>query len=201
MQVDGEIFSTEIRDTFNVSSVLVSDMEGEMYKQRVNAGGSTVQGFEINANYKLSERLSTEIGASYVDARFDEAPEVLPGLYENRYLETPEWTGVAQLNYKNDDLVDLFLGVVYTGPMIAARSIDGTLNESTQSFWVVDLTATKHVHLTVKGKELHIDLMAGVKNVFDERQPDLTSGPGRDTTYFYGPRFPRSFVCRAGVDW
>lgn len=201
LQIDGELYLTDIRDTFNVSDIVFTDPHGNAFKERINAGGSTVQGFEVNAAYRFNSRWSAETGVTYVDARFDEPQEVLPGIFEERYLESPEWTGVAQLKYENEDFVDLFLGLVYTGPMIAAREAEGTLNRSTTDFFVLDLTATKHVHVDLAGKVLHIDLMAGVKNLLDERQPDLTSGPERDTTYFYGPRFPRSFVVRAGVNW
>ncbi|MBK1876269.1 TonB-dependent receptor plug domain-containing protein [Pelagicoccus mobilis] len=201
LQVEGELYRTDLRDTFNVSDIVYTDTDGTAFKLRSNSGSSTVQGIEFNTAYRINNRWQSTIGLTHVDARFDEAQEVLPGIYENRYLETPEWSGVAQLKYENEDFIDLFFGLVYTGPMIAAREVEGTLNESTDDFFVFDITATKHIHLDVFGKTRHIDLMAGIKNVFDERQDDLTSGPDRDTTYFYGPRFPRSFVIRAGMDW
>lgn len=201
LQIEGEIYRTDLRDTFNVSDIVYTDTNGQSFKERTNAGGSSVQGFELNAAYRINNRWRADLGITHLDATFDDAQEILPGIYENRYLETPEWTGVAQLNYKNDDLVDLFFGLVYTGPMIAAREVEGTLNQSTEDFFVFDITATKHLHRTFAGKELHIDLMAGVKNLFDERQSDLTTGPDRDTTYFYGPRFPRSLIIRAGLNW
>lgn len=201
LQVEGEVYRTDLRDTFNVSDILHTDSSGSVYKIRSNSGSSTVQGIEINTSYRISERWSSQVGLTHVDATFSEAQEVLPGIFEDRYLETPEWTGVAQLKYENDDLVDLFFGLVYTGPMVAAREAEGSLNESTDEFFVLDITATKHLHFDVFGKTRHIDLMAGVKNLFDQRQGDLTSGPNRDTTYFYGPRFPRSVVVRAGLNW
>ncbi|MDQ8181195.1 TonB-dependent receptor [Pelagicoccus sp. SDUM812005] len=200
-QLEGELYRTDLRDTFNVSDIVYTDSHGNAYKERVNSGGSTVQGFELNAAYRLSQRWKADIGLTHVDATFDAPQEVLPGIFESRYLETPQWSGVAQLKYENDDFLDLFFGLVYTGPMIAAREVEGSLNPSTQEFFVFDITATKHLHRTVGGKQLHIDLMAGVKNLFDHRQPDLTSGPERDTTYFYGPRYPRRFVLRAGLNW
>lgn len=201
LQIEGELFRTEIRDAFNVSGQIHYDAQGNAYKQRSNSGGSTVQGFELHAAYRLTSRWSAELGLAHVDARYDDAPEVLPGIFERRYLETPAWTGVAKLRYENDKLFDLFLGLVHTGPMIAARERDGTLNPSTTPFYVVDLTATKHLHLDLGPKRIHFDLTAGIKNLFDERQPDLTSGPDRDTTYLYGPRAPRSLHLRLATNW
>lgn len=199
-QVDGEVFRTELRDTFFVSDVVREDVNGNPFKERTNSGGSRIQGFELNSAHRLSDRWSFEYGLTYLDAQFDEEQEILPGVFEGSFLETPDWSGVALLRYENEDFADFFLGIVYTGPMKVAREGEGTLNRSTDHFFVVDLTFTKHLHFEVRGKTWHVDLMAGVKNIFDERQGDLTAGPERDTTYFYGPRFPRSFVMSAGIE-
>ncbi len=201
LQVEGEVFRTELRDTFFVSDIVIQDSEGVNFKERLNAGDATVQGFEWNSSYRFTDRWSAEAGVTYLDARYEDAQEVLPDVFESSYLENPEWSGVAQVRYENDDFADFFLGLVYTGPMIVARETEGTLNRSTDDFLVVDLTITKHFHMQYAGKTHHIDILLGVKNIFDERQTDLTSGPNRDTTYFYGPRFPRSFVVRVGTDW
>ncbi len=201
LQAEMEVFHTEIRDTFNVSDIVLFDADGSAYKRRVNAGGSSVTGFETNVAYQLAPKLRAAIGATFVDARFNEAQEALPGIFESRYLESPRWTGVAQLSYENDALFDVFLGVVYTGSMIAPQEVEGILNRDTDSFFVVDLTFTKHMDLNIANRDLHFDLTAGIKNLFDQRQKDLTSGPNRDTTYFYGPRFPRSALAKATLSW
>jgi len=196
MQIDVEFFRTEIEDTFNVPDIVFTDAAGN-FKLRENAGGSTVQGFEANAHYRFTERFSFEGGVAYNDARFDEAQEVIEGEFEDRFIETPRWSGVAQLNYHNADFVDVFLGVVYTGPMIAVNEEDGFLNRDTDSFFVVDFSVKRHIALGHSGDAPHLDLTFGVRNLLDERQDDLTSGPGRDAGYFYGPRFPRSYFMSA----
>ncbi len=201
LKIEGNLFRTALADTFNVSPAVQIDPQGNAYKERRNAGGARVQGFELNASYRLSTRLSAEFGASYVDSRFDAPQEVLDGVFETRFLESPAWTGVAQLAYENEAFADLFLGLVYTGPMIALKEVEGTLNPSTPSFLVLDLTASKHLHLSIRGKERHIDLTLGVKNLLDARQKDLGFGPERDASYFYGPRFPRSYVASAALSW
>ncbi len=201
LQADVELFSTDIKDTFHVSDLVLIDSDGSRYKQRMNAGGSKVSGFEANVGYQFSDRWRSEIGTTYVDARFKEAQQVLPGIFESRYLESPRWTGVAQLSYDNDELFDFFLGLLYTGPMIAAQEVEGILNRDTDSFLVVDLTLVKHMDIEIANTDLHFDVTIGIKNLFDERQKDLTSGPNRDTTYFYGPRFPRSIITKAHFSW
>ncbi len=197
LQVDVEFFRTEIADTFSVSDVVFTDVSGNAFKLRENAGGSVIQGFEGNLLYRFTEMFSIEGGISYADARFDEAQEVISGIFEERYVESPRWSGVAQLNYRNDRLFDLFLGLVYTGPMIAVNEADGFLNRDTGHFFVVDLSAGKQFQLGEGSGVPTVDVTVGVRNLFDQRQDDLTSGPGRDAGYFYGPRFPRSYFLKA----
>lgn len=193
LEIDAEFFHTDIRDTFHVPDVVHIDDAGNAHKLRRNAGGSSVSGFEINSRYRFSPALSIEGGLSFVDARFDEPPEVLTGVTEARYLKSPHWSGVAQLNYANEDFVDLFLGLVYTGPMIAVHESAGRLNRDTGHFFVLDLTATRHFPLGSGANAPHLDITAGVRNLLDERQEDLTTGPTRDPNYVYGPRSPRSY--------
>lgn len=197
MQADVELYQSRLTDTFNVPDIVFTDADGA-FKLRENAGSSRVQGVEANLLYRFTDRIKAEVGMSYNDARFDDDQEILPGVFEDRFLETPYLTGVGQLAYENEDLFDVFLGVVYTGPMIAVEEVAERVNRSTTDFYVVDLTFAKH--FSIGGESgMHLDLLAGVKNLFDERQPDLTSGPNRDTTYFYGPRFPRSYILKARI--
>ena len=201
LQAEVEIFSTTISDTFHVSDIVHTGALGNAYKERTNASGSSVSGIEANIGFRFSKRWRTDIGATLVDARFDDKQEVLPDIYEDRYLETPRWTGVAQLRYENEALFDFFIGAVYTGSMIAPKEVEGVLNRDTDDFIAIDLTFTKHMDLSIGARDIHFDIIAGLKNLLDERQKDLTSGPNRDTTYFYGPRFPRSVFAKATFAW
>lgn len=63
----------------------------------------------------------------------------------------------------------------------------------TPSFWVTDLSLTRHIHGPISRD---IDITVGVKNLFDERQKDLEIGANRDSDYVYGPRTPRSLFVR-----
>lgn len=198
LQLDLELFRTDIEDTFNVSDIVFTDASGS-FKLRENAGGSTVQGFEANALYRFTTNFSIEGGISYVDANFDAAQEIIPGFFTDRFLESPRWTGVAQLNYRNEEFLDLFLGLVYTGPMIAVNEVAPFVNEETDAFFVVDFSVTRHFDLGSGENAPHLELTAGVRNLFDERQDDLQVGVDRDPTYLYGPRFPRTFFLSASV--
>lgn len=197
LQAEVELYRTRIRHTFNVSGVVYTDTEGEAFKLRQNAGSSLVQGFEANLLYRFTEAFSVESGISFTEARFDEAQEVVPGAFSERYVESPRWSGVAKLNYQNKAWFDLFLGLVYTGPMIAVHEVDAFLNRDTGHFFVVDLSVRRRFSL---GEDLSaplLELTVGVRNLLDQRQKDLSAGPNRDAGYFYGPRFPRSYFLAA----
>jgi outer membrane receptor for ferrienterochelin and colicins len=192
-QLDFDLYHTRISDSFHVPDLVLLDMEGIAYKERINAGASTIEGFELNGRFRFSNHLSVEGGVAYNRAQFDESQEIFPDFFERRFVETPAWTGKMQLAYTNEALVDVFLGVNYTGSMIAVNQMEGWVNEKTDRFWVVDLSFTKHLPLGGSEAPPHIDVSIGVRNLLDQRQKDLTSGPERDAGYFYGPRFPRSF--------
>ena len=138
--------------------------------------------------------MGLDAGITYTDARFDKPVEILPGIEEDRFIESPEWSGVVKVNYTHDETLDAFIGLIYTGPMIALREAEGTVNADTGHFLVVDLSFTRHFEFADGSS--HLDVTLGVRNLLDHRQKDLTSGPERDTTYFYGPRFPRSFFLK-----
>lgn len=52
----------------------------------------------------------------------------------------------------------------------------------------LDLRATYELHLT---STIDLDLSVGVQNLFDAYQRDADMGPGRSSTYVYGPMLPR----------
>ena len=197
LQIDVEAYRTNLNNSFSVPDIVFEDASGNAYKERQNTSGAVVQGIEVNARYRASSALTIEGGVSYSDATFDESVEILPGIHERRFLESPKWSGVAKINYTFNGHTDLFLGMIYTGPMVAVRELEQSLNHDTGNFFVIDFSATRHIDFHVGDAEFHMDLTIGVRNLLDHRQGDLTSGPERDTTYFYGPRFPRSFFITA----
>ena len=193
LQVDLELYRTEISDAFHVPDLVFIDADGLAFKERVNAGGAVVQGTELNMRYRFLPHFSVEAGVALNDARFEEPAEILDGVFERRFTEAPRWTGRLQFSYLNEALLDVFLGVRYTGSMIAVNETEAWVNQATDPFWVMDLSFTKHIALGEGERAAHIDLGFGVRNLWDERQKDLSSGAERDAGYFYGPRSPRSF--------
>ncbi|MGO1540208.1 MAG: TonB-dependent receptor plug domain-containing protein [Luteimonas sp.] len=190
---DATASMTELRDTFVLSEIRGDD--AGLYQVRDNASGSKVAGFETNLGWQASDTLRLASGVAWYRSRFDEAQVIFDDgedgdatvIASREYLKTPRWSGQVQLTWSPSPLVDVYAGLNYTGPMWALNNNTASLNRS-NGFRVVDVGAAWHLGPT----DRHWDLGLGVRNLFDERQKDLETGPGRDNDYVYGPRFARS---------
>lgn len=58
----------------------------------------------------------------------------------------------------------------------------------TPSFFDIDLKLSHDFHL---GSTMVIELNGGIQNIFNSYQKDFDKGPGRASTYVYGPMLPR----------
>lgn len=198
---DVEFYQTHISDTFFVSDILHQDLVGNAFKERINSGGALVTGVEANVFYRFTPKLSAEIGASFSDAQYNRSQEVLDGQFQKRFMKTPRWSGVAKLNYKDPELFDVFLGAIYTGPMMVVNQTQQYINRNTRSFLVFDASISRSFALSERENGEILTLQLGVKNLLDDRQKDLPYGVDRDTDYVYGPRFPRTFFVRASLEF
>ncbi len=195
---------TDIKDTFLIGEVQ-TDGDGSLYQERANASGSRIGGFEANLAYQPGLDLRITAGLSYYRSRyaqaeviFDDTPDGGTTVITTRnYLKTPNWGGVLQAVWTPVPELNVFLGAKYTGRMDVLNNNTGTLNRITD-FWVLDLGLTRHFELRT-GR--HIDVSLGVRNLLDQRQKDLESGPDRDSDYVYGPRFARAFYLAAKYEF
>jgi outer membrane receptor for ferrienterochelin and colicins len=180
-------FLTRLEDTFDIVET-DNPATPEQEFTRVNSFGADVYGAEFNLVWDLAKDLRLDLG--YVEQRslFDEPA----GDFGSRSFDrTPERYGVIGLTW-NAPWCGVFLGGKYTGPMEVnhyAGDIPEDRLETSPSFFTVDLALTREFIV----KDSEVTLTAGVKNLFDDYQDDLDSGPNRDSGYVYGPRYPRMF--------
>jgi len=195
---------TDIEDTFSLSEIKLDTITGEKYQLRENSTGSQVLGVETNLAWQIINTLRLDTGLAWYSSLFDERQtiyddtgEVPPGdetiIESRKYLKNPELTGKAQLTWSPIPLIDAFMGINYTGKMYALNNNTATLNR-TDDFWAVD--AGGALHLGPQGPG-HWHILFGVRNIFDQRQKDFTTGVERDSDYVYGPRFARSYYASA----
>ena len=189
---------TGISDTFVLAR---SGAGSSAVDLRDNGSGSTVAGLESNFSVRPADALNLVLGVAAYSSRHDTAEVVFDDgstvLSTHDYLKTPGLTGVAQAVWSPLPEWDVVGGLKYTGPLDVVNNRTATLNR-TDDFFVFDLGLVRHIAL---GSSRHLDLSFGVKNVFDQRQRDLETGPTRDSDYVYGPRFARSFYTQVRYEF
>lgn len=210
--VDAQGFYTWLTDTFVVEAADDPSTPDVLEFERVNGSGSSVYGLEFNLRFQ-HERVRALVG--YVEQRlvYDE-PQLFLGdpLWPNNpdpaadpndnpvtsdaYPRVPERYGTVQVAI-DLRLVELSLGGKLTGPMDVPHVITdagGSLvrNDLSRSDWFFTLDAAL-VRRWDLSRESALVATAGVRNLLNDYQDDLDSGVYRDSTYVYGPRFPRTF--------
>lgn len=200
LTLEGDLYYTTIEDTFVANDLTRIDPEtGEAFVERINGSDSSVFTAEFNLDYEFAEGWDLRFGVAYTDAAFDEPEEIIAGVFRERYLETPEWTGLAVLTWTDADIGTVTAGINYTGSMIAINEEEGFVNDDTDTFWVIDVGYQRVWDNAIDGALLGVSV--GVRNLLDDRQDDLPVGAGRDPGYLYGPRFPRSFYVQLDLDF
>ncbi len=192
-----QVYTTTLEDSFRIEEPVGNVVNGREKVERINTGGTTIYGVEWDLSYRFDQYWTANAGLAYNRTRFDEQQEIFDGVFTKRYNKVPEWSGLARLVYDNDDLFNAFLALKWTGNMEAANANTETLND-TPDFFVVDLGISKQFALS---KDIDLTLRAGIDNVFDDYQDDLEVGPSRDSDYVYGPRYPRTFMIGARLDF
>jgi len=198
LQTSVQAYYTILNNSFDLDESSIRVEGGREKIDRVNSDGSTIFGIELDAAYQFNKTWGVNAGLAYSNARFD---EVDTDRETDRYNKTPDWSGVMQVSYDNDDLFDAFIALKWTGEMYVDRldSIDPEAKPVEQSpqFFVVDLNVSKKIEF----EHYDLTLRAGISNVFDAYQDDVESGVDRDPGYIYGPRTPRTFLIGAKIDF
>lgn len=194
-----QLYHTRLDNSFDLDEGSITVVDGREKIDRVNTDGSTISGVELDLSYRFAQHWSANTGIAYSRARFDQED---PDRGTNRYNKTPDWSGLFQLNYDNEELLDAFVAVKWTGEMLADRldSVVPGVNavETTPHFFVVDIGIAKTFPLN---KSTDLTVRAGINNLFDAYQDDLETGFARDPNYVYGPRYPRTFTLGARIDF
>ncbi|MGE4182108.1 MAG: TonB-dependent receptor plug domain-containing protein, partial [Limisphaerales bacterium] len=203
-EVEGNLFFTQISDVFfNDPSTDDPSTPGIIESTKINSGDASVYGVELNLIYRDGP-FTAELGYVEQRSRYGEPQLALgtPGdpldnpVYVRDFERTPNRYGVLKFSF-DTGIWSVFCAGKLTGPMEAPHVVSdevsgdqiGNVLEETPYFFAVDLGGSYswrfkgHTKLTAQ---------AGVKNLFNEFQDDLDSGPFRDSAYVYGPRFPRT---------
>ena len=193
---EANVFHTRLTDLFHV--IEQDDPSTTAFElMKTNVGGARVYGLELNSGWGIGDDLVVQGGIVLQRARLDD-PE--PDFNSRDFFRSPRRYGNATIRWNAPGGWQLFAGARFTGSMQAphyAGAIPANRLEVTRSFTAVDLTVgrrfvtgTRSLALTLTGR-----------NLTNAYQRDLDTGPLRDASYVYGPRFPRAFGILARVDF
>jgi outer membrane receptor for ferrienterochelin and colicins len=183
-------FYTRLTDAFALRDI-GEGSGGQLLTERYNAGEAEVKGLEFEAGVGYS-RLTFQIGATLQKSTYGEPVEVLAGVFSDRFQRTPEVYGQSFAKYEFTEATSVTAVGRYTGPMEVPRETDNSIRW-VESFIEVDLLL-RHSFTVGSSASQPFEVTVGVKNIGDEYQKDLETGPERDSAFIYGPSAPRTFV-------
>lgn len=194
-----EGFYTALQNPFTQVSRGATLPNGSIVEEVVNGEGASVGGFNFEAGYSPSSKFAFQLGGTVQGTRYDE-PQVLYDPEDgsddivavDEFVRTPNLYGYFSTFYNLTSAFKLDLTGVYTGGMIVPRVVDqnGFIELiDTEPFFDVNFKAAYHFEIM---QDFHLDLSAGVRNIFNSYQSDFDEGPERDSDYIYGPPLPRS---------
>ena len=190
-----ESFYTHLADAFYLHP-LGTDAFGELFEKR-NGAGATVKGITLEARLNYDQIFQLETGFTMQTSLFDEAIEnsdVLPKKRE--FLRTPNNYGYATLTYTPNVRFNTSLNIVYTGKMdVLHLASQGNLAKdvyfTSPSFTEVGIKSSYKFNL--KSIQTNLEVLGGIKNMFNAYQTDFDKGKERDSNYIYGPATPRTY--------
>ncbi len=129
-----------------------------------NAGEATSRGFELEVDAVLTEQLSLQLAASYVDAQLEKDAVSLGAEAGDRLTNVPEWGFSGLLDYRqklaSDAAVVANLGVQYTGDSFVNYDFDDPFSKK-GSYTLVNAT------VGYEWRNYRLSLFA--KNLMDEQ--------------------------------
>ncbi len=197
-----EGFYTDLENPFITVSTGASLPNGSILKEVRNGSGAYVTGTNFEIGVSPSSRFTFQLGGTYQQSIYKEE-QVLYEASSNaeneedviieKFVRNPDFYGYFNVNSTFWENYNFDLTGTYTGSMTVPRVINENgfldLTES-PSFIDINLKASRHIDIT---ENFHLNLSAGIQNIFNSYQDDFDSGPTRDSDYIYGPARPRTF--------
>jgi outer membrane receptor for ferrienterochelin and colicins len=193
---EANLFHTRLENAFHV--IEQDDVATDAVEAlKTNLGGSRVYGVELNAGWGMGDDFILQGGVVVQRARFDD-PE--PDFGSRDFFRTPRRYATASLRWSTHGGWETFAGLRVTGTMKAPHYA-GFIAErelaATPAFTVVDVSLGRR--FSIGTRTLVISLNG--RNLTDAYQRDLDSGPLRDASFTYGPRFPRTVGIQSRVEF
>lgn len=184
-----EGFYTRLDHPF-VNDIGTPDENGTVIYTRRNAkDGAVVQGVNMEFKLKPATEFTFTSGFTVQRSKYDNPQD----FNERRFFRTPNNYGFFAVDY--DFLKDFCLSASgnYTGKMLVpyfgplTNPDVGELHRSDPFF---DLGAKLSYTVKLNGAKLQV--LGGIKNIFNSYQNDFDQGADRDPSYMYGPNQART---------
>ncbi|MDD4819661.1 MAG: TonB-dependent receptor [Flavobacteriales bacterium] len=190
-----EGFYTRLKDVF-ILEPKGQDEQGHTIMERVNGGGATVIGVNLEGKIAFSKHLEIQAGATIQNSTYSTpyAWSEDPDVEEVKHmLRSPDVYGYFTISAEPFKCFKIDLTGTYTGSMTVehfAGYIEKDRLETTPTFMDMGLKLSYDVHIS---PHVSMDIYLGAQNIFNSYQSDLDKGALRDSGYIYGPATPRSY--------
>jgi outer membrane receptor for ferrienterochelin and colicins len=155
----------------------------------------------VTAEVKLGipSIFDVQLGYTFQKSRYVEPEQWSEDVTPQREMfRSPDHYGYLSSNFYFTKQFHGSLFGTFTGPMLVQHAVHttpegieiGDSEHMTKSFWDFGIKLAYTFRLS---DLINLEVNAGVKNIFDEYQPDIDLGAGRDSTYIYGPALPRTY--------
>ena len=199
-----EGFLTLLKDTYALRKTgQMADDGMSTITERYNGPGAKVFGATLEGKLSIGSNMSLQAGITLQRSRYDEPQHwsddesVEP---TREIFRSPNCYGYLVACYTPFKNFDIDISGTYTGPMITQHMVGSGTNVDvavrTPSFW--DMGIKINYELSIMGI-CHLNIHAGIKNIFNSYQKDFDQGELRDSGYIYGPSLPRSIVIGTGL--
>jgi len=194
-------FYTQLNNPFVLVNTGDQLPNGSIVEEVRNGNGAFVSGMNLELNYAVTKAFTLQSGFTLQTAQFveeqvifePETPEEGDLVTSRHFLRTPDAYGFLNVNYDIESDWEFSLSNVLTGPMLVPEILQesgAVVIRDSDWFWDATAKVSHHFHI---GQNLHIELNAGIQNIFNSFQTDFQTGPTRDAGYVYGPGRPRTF--------
>lgn len=192
-----EGFYTDLTDAFELVEGN-KDAKDVTHFIRQNNRGAKVYGVTLEGRVAYGHLLQLQAGATFESAKYRDAVEWSETAAPDKHIfRTPDQYGYFTLSTEPVDRFTISMTGNYTGKMWVphmASVIPEDKLERTPTFFEF---GAKMSYAFKIYDIINLEVMAGVKNMFDSYQSDFDKGKERDSGYIYGPMTPRSVY--AGV--
>ena len=196
-----EGFYTTIENPFTTVNTGASLPNGSIVEESRNGSGAYVAGVNLEMSVSPNPDFLFQGGVTvqrsvYKDNQviFEADPGVAgqQDVLLSEFVRSPNLYGFLNANWTATEALRFDVTGSYTGSMIAPRVIDESgFIELVDTQVFLDITTKATYHFDLK-ETFHVELSAGVQNIFNNYQDDFDSGPLRDSDFIYGPNRPRT---------